>query len=299
MILLLILGVCLLGFAIATLLRGVTENRVKTSERLAAIDEYGFSAESTAPEIQLGREVTGLAGFASTVGTAFAQRVGSVREDDIRAELMAAGIYGMSPRTLIGYRVLAALLIPALILILGGASLLSIALAAFMVFLGWMLPLVLVRRKARQRLTIIDRRLPDLIDLLVVTVEAGLGFAGALRLAADHISGPLSDELRLTLQEQTMGLGVDDALSNLAARADTPGMRAFVRALAQGERLGISIGQVMRNLAIDMRKRRRQSAEERAQKAPIKMLFPLVFMIFPALFIILLFPAVIQIVKVL
>ncbi len=168
-----------------------------------------------------------------------------------------------------------------------------------MVFFGWMLPLVIIRRKARMRLQVIDRRLPDLIDLLVVTVEAGLGFGGALRLAADHVGGPLSDELRLTLQEQTMGLGVDDALSNLAARADTPGMRAFVRALAQGERLGISIGQVMRNLAVDMRKRRRQMAEERAQKAPIKMLFPLVFLIFPSLFIILLVPAVLQIIKVL
>ena len=299
MILLLIIGVCLLGFAVAALLKGVTTNRLKTAERLAAIDEYGFTAESTAPEIQLGGDSGGVAGFASTVGAAFTQRVGSVREDDIRAELMAAGIYGMSPRTLIGYRVLAAVLFPAVILIVGSGSLLSVALAAFMVFGGWMLPLVLVRRKARRRLTIIDRRLPDLIDLLVVTVEAGLGFAGALRLAADHLTGPLSDELRLTLQEQTMGLGVDDALSNLATRADTPGMRAFVRALAQGERLGISIGQVMRNLAVDMRKRRRQMAEERAQKAPIKMLFPLVFLIFPALFIILLLPAVLQIIKVL
>jgi tight adherence protein C len=153
-----------------------------------------------------------------------------------------------------------------------------------------------VRRKARSRLQEIDHRLPDLIDLLVVTVEAGLGFGGALRLAAEHVTGPLSDELRLTLQEQTMGLGTDEALSNMAIRAATPGMLAFVRAMAQGERLGISIGHVLRNLAIDMRKRRRSLAEERAQKAPIKMLFPLVFLIFPAMFIVLMTPALLSII---
>jgi tight adherence protein C len=298
MILLLILGVCLLGISIAAFLRAFSAKRLKTNERLAAIDEYGFTAESTAPQISLGED-GGVAGFVSAVGAAVAQRFGGIKEDDLRAELMAAGIYNTSPRMLIGYRALAAILLPTLVILLGGFQLLSIVIAAAMIFAGWMLPLVIVRRKARSRLTIIDRRLPDLIDLLVVTVEAGLGFGGALRLAADHIKGPLSDELRLTLQEQTMGLGTDDALSNLAARADTPGMRAFVRALAQGERLGISIGQVMRNLAVDMRKRRRQMAEERAQKAPIKMLFPLVFLIFPSLFIILLVPAMLQIIKVL
>ena len=296
---LLILGVGLLGVSITALLRALTTNRLKATERLSAIDEYGFSAESTAPDIAFGADKSSVARLLSAIGAAVTQRFGSIREEDIRAELMAAGIYGMSPRALIGYRVVTAFLLPTLVIVLGGLSLEFVALAAATVFLGWMLPLVIVRRKARVRLQVIDRRLPDLIDLLVVTVEAGLGFSGALRLAAEHIQGPLSDELRLTLQEQTMGLGVDDALSNLAARADTPGMRAFVRALAQGERLGISIGQVMRNLAVDMRKRRRQMAEERAQKAPIKMLFPLVFLIFPSLFIILLVPAMLQIVKVL
>jgi tight adherence protein C len=146
------------------------------------------------------------------------------------------------------------------------------------------------------RLKEIDRRLPDLIDLLVVTIEAGLGFTGALRMASEHLVGPLSDELSLTLQEQTMGLSVNDALGNLLARANTEGMRSFVRAMAQGERLGISLGHIMRNLAIDMRKRRRKAAEERAQKAPIKMLFPLVFLIFPALYIVLLVPAALTLV---
>ena len=91
-----------------------------------------------------------------------------------------------------------------------------------------------------------------------------------------------------------MGLSIDEALGNLAERADTPAMRAFVRAMAQGERMGISTGQIMRNLAHEMRDRRRAQAEEKAQKAPIVMLFPLVFLIFPAMFIILMTPAIIN-----
>lgn len=297
MYLLLILGVVCIGVAVAAMLRVLTARRLKTSERLAAIDEYGFSAESTAPDLPLQRRRSGTTDFVAAVGAAVAQRFGSIREEDLRAELMSAGIYGMSPRTLLGYRAICAILLPTFTIIVAGFTLIGVALALGMIAGGWMLPLIIVRRKARSRLQEIDHRLPDLIDLLVVTVEAGLGFGGALRLAAEHVTGPLSDELRLTLQEQTMGLGTDEALSNMAVRAATPGMLAFVRAMAQGERLGISIGHVLRNLAVDMRKRRRSMAEERAQKAPIKMLFPLVFLIFPAMFIVLMTPALLSIIS--
>src|SRR5207244_12794596 len=99
-------------------------------------------------------------------------------------------------------------------------------------------------------------------------------------------------ELRLTLQEQDMGLSMHEALGNMLSRCETASMRSFVRSVLQGETLGVSIGAIMRNLAMEMRKRRRQAAEERAQKAPIKMLFPLVFLIFPAMFIVLLYPAI-------
>ncbi len=293
MILLLILGIGCIGVAIVALLRGLTVQRLRTAERLAAIDEYGFSAESTAPEITLRRD-EGIAGFVSAIGEAFAQRVGSIREEDLRAELMSAGMYTMSPRMLLGYRVIAALLLPAFVLLVGSFSLLSIGLSILAVFAGWMLPLVLVRRKALRGW---NHRAPTarLIDLLAVTDEAARIRGRAPSRQTHH--RPVEHELRLTLQEQTMGLGVDEALANLAARADTPGMRTFVCAMAQGERLGISIGHVMRNLAVDMRKRRRQMAEEKAQKAPIKMLFPLVFMIFPSLFIVLMTPAILKIIS--
>lgn len=94
-----------------------------------------------------------------------------------------------------------------------------------------------------------------------------------------------------------MGLSTNEALKNLLGRAETPAMRSFVRSILQGENLGVSIGEIMRNLAGEMRKRRRAAAEERAQKAPIKILFPLIFLIFPAMFVILLGPAVFQFIE--
>jgi tight adherence protein C len=160
--------------------------------------------------------------------------------------------------------------------------------------LGWWVPSQFVKDRAKRRLTEIDYELPELIDLLVVTIEAGLGFVGSLQMAAKRLTGPLGDELRLTLQEQNMGLSINEALHNTMLRADTPAMRSFVRSVTQGERLGVSIGQIMRDLATEMRRRRKQSAEERAQRAPIKILFPLVFLIFPAMFIVLLGPALMQ-----
>ena len=159
---------------------------------------------------------------------------------------------------------------------------------------GWFLPLQVVKDQAIRRLDEIDYQLPELIDLLVVTVEAGLGFVGSLQTAATRISGPLGEEIRLTLQEQSMGLSMQEALLSMLDRVDTASMRSFVRSVVQGETLGVSIGQIMRDLAGEMRRRRKASAEERAQKAPIKILFPLVFLIFPAMFVVLLGPALIQ-----
>jgi tight adherence protein C len=152
--------------------------------------------------------------------------------------------------------------------------------------------MTIVRGRAKRRLEQVERDLPELIDLLIVTVEAGLGFNGSMQIASERVQGPLGDELRLTLQEQRMGLSSHTALMNMLTRSETPSMRSFVRSVLQGENLGVSIGAIMRSLAIEMRKRRRQNAEERAQKAPIKMLFPLIFLLFPSLFIVLLFPAV-------
>jgi tight adherence protein C len=264
----LMLGLFFVAICVVGLIRVITAPRSRAIQRVAEIEAYGSSAQPGLATTGLPTEISssGLSDLAGRIGGVAAGRFGRVRESALRDELMAAGMYTTSPRTLLGYRVLAAIMFPALILALGSGSALSVVLALAMIGLGWMLPLTVVRRLARKRIDQIDHALPDLVDLLVVTVEAGLGFSGSLRMAADQFAGPLSDELRLTLQEQAMGLAMSDALVNLLRRADTPSMSSFVRSVIQGESLGVSTGTIMRNIAVEMRKHRRKAAEERAQK---------------------------------
>jgi tight adherence protein C len=240
-------------------------------------------------------EVGHIGRLATSLGEHFGPKLSFMREDETQRRLIAAGYYTMPARRFLGYQLLATIglvLFFLWIVIASGASIgAGLLLILLAVLIGWGAPQFYVSKRATQRLQEIDEALPELIDLLAVTIEAGLAFGASLRMAAERLSGPLGDELRLTLQEQSLGLTPVEALDNWLGRTDTPAVRAFVRAMTQGERLGISVGQILRNLAIEMRKRRRAIAEERAQKAPIKILFPLVFLIVPALFVILLGPA--------
>jgi tight adherence protein C len=296
--LLLIVGAVLAGTCAALVGRAIAMPRLRALERVGQIGAYGFNAE--APDAAEPRALThALEGLAKALGGYFANRLQGLSEVELRRELMAAGLYRITPAALVGYRVLAALSLPVCFLWMGSAIGLQPALvvvgAPLMLMTGWLAPVTIVRRRARMRLSRIDYELPELVDLLVVTVESGLGFSGSMQIAAERFGGPLGDELRLALQEQAMGLPTDGAMANMLARADTDGMRSFVRSIRQGESLGVSIGQIMRNLADEMRSRRRALAEERAQKAPIKILFPLVGLIFPSIFVVLLGPAVLSI----
>jgi tight adherence protein C len=295
--LLLIFGVGLLAGCAVLIARAFALPRLRAMEHIGRIDAYGFSAQAAADAPP--RALQGaLDHIAKTLGSFFASRMQSLSETEMRRELMAAGMYRTSPVTLIGYRVISAVSVSATVLWIVSsaqmAGITAIMLVAISIAIGWLGPMIIVRRRARRRLEQIDLELPELVDLLVVTVEAGLGLASSMQLAAERSMGPLGDELRLALQEQAMGLQTDQVLANILTRSDTPALRSFVRSVRQGEALGVSIGQIMRNLAVEMRKRRFASAEERAQKAPVKMLFPLVALIFPALFIVLLAPAIIQ-----
>ena len=204
--------------------------------------------------------------------------------------LRSAGLYRTEPATFVGYRVLAGVALPTWLLLMnaGGIGLRIVAIAMFAGAMGWVLPSFVLKRRASRRVEKIDLEMPELVDLLVTTVEAGVGLAASLQMVARRVEGPLGQELRLTLQEQNMGLTIEDSLQNMLGRIDSMSVRTFVQAIVQGQMLGVSIGKIMRDLAVDMRKRRRQMAEERAQKAPTKILFPLVFLILPALMIIIL-----------
>jgi len=296
MTLLLLTGIGLIGACAALVGRAIALPRLRALERVGEIEAYGYAAPErvAAPT----RALTGaLDNVAKGLGSFFEGRLHGLSESDSRRELMAAGMYRTAPATLVGYRVICAISFPVTTLWLAstmrmGAGLVLL-LAITMLGVGWLAPITLVRRRARMRLERVDRDLPELVDLLVVTVESGRGFASSMQLAAERLEGPLGDEMRLAIQEQVMGLPMDQVLANMLSRSDSESMRSFVRSIRQGDSLGVSMGQIMRNLALEMRKRRRASAEERAQKAPIKILFPLAMLIFPALFIVLLAPAVI------
>jgi len=291
------IGVLLLAVSAGFVVRAIALTRIRTSAHLRQIDTYGFSAnapETATIDIPRPNLRAHLDRLAGAIGKA-TEGPGWRTPVDARS-LRAAGVYSLSSDAFHGYRVIGSVLLPSVILLpsIAGGSIgfLRVVQVIVIFALAWLGPAILVRTRAQRRMDDIDRALPELIDVLIATMEAGLGFAGSLQMVAERFSGVLGKELRLTLQEQRLGLTTDQALTNLLERCDTPSMRAFVRAVMQGESLGVSIATMMRNLATETRKRRRQNAHAQIQKAPVKMLFPLVFLIFPALMIVLLYPAI-------
>jgi tight adherence protein C len=295
MIVLSLIALALLAVSAVLVMRALALPRMKSAERVRSIEYYGFDAAKPlyAPEKTDG---PAFAGLAISIGTALARRIG-VGSDELRRDLVTAGFYKLSPTALLGYRVLSGVAIGILGLVAtqGSGAAVTIIAGGFGALFGWFLPVGYVQRSGRYRLAEIDRELPDLIDLMVVTIEAGLTLSASMQLASTKFTGPLGEELRITLQEQRMGRSLHDALLGLLGRCDTPNVRSFVRSVTQGENLGVSIGSIMRNLAEEMRKRRRAAAEKMAQKAPVKILFPLVFLILPAFVIIILAPPVITV----
>jgi tight adherence protein C len=174
---------------------------------------------------------------------------------------------------------------------LAGKSSLGILLALFFLFVGFMLPDMFVSFKARGRREEIRAGLPDALDLLAVSVEAGLGFDAAIAKLTEHMEGPLVEEFALSLGEMRIGETRQHALEKMVQRVQAPELASFVRAIIQADQLGISLGRILRVQATDTRNKRQAAAEEKAMKAPIKMLFPTALFIFPSMFLIILGPA--------
>jgi tight adherence protein C len=176
----------------------------------------------------------------------------------------------------------------------GAAMLFGLSLAA----LGFIAPDFVVSSRARKRRDEVKSQLPDALDLLMISVEAGLGFDGAVGKLTEHMDGALAEEFALTLNEMRIGESRPEALRRLTDRVDTPEVSAFTRAIIQSDQLGMSLGRILRVQAADSRLRRQSAAEEKAMKAPIKMLFPTVLFIFPAMFIVILGPAMLTLGKI-
>jgi tight adherence protein C len=156
---------------------------------------------------------------------------------------------------------------------------------------GYMAPNFYLDQRAYDRAAIMQKALPDAIDLLTISVESGLGFDAAVAQVARNTEGPLAEEFARMLQEMQIGRGRTDALRSMADRTNLPDLRAFVSAMVQADAFGIPIGQVLRVQSSEIRVKKRQWAEEQAQKVPVKILIPLIFCILPCLFIVVLGPA--------
>jgi len=163
--------------------------------------------------------------------------------------------------------------------------------------IGLFLPVGVVNSQAQKRQKAIQKSLPDMLDLLLVSVEAGLGFDMALKRVTEKSPGELSQELSRSLEEMRRGRSREESLRGIVNRTGVADLSSFITAIIQAEQLGTNIANTLRVQATTMRQKRRQRAEETAMKAPIKMLFPLVFFIFPTLFVVILGPAMINIIR--
>jgi tight adherence protein C len=161
--------------------------------------------------------------------------------------------------------------------------------------LGFFAPNLYLYQRAYERAEQLQRELPDAIDLLTISVESGLGFDAAVQQVARNTKGPLADELSRMLREMQIGQGRGDALRGLAERTNVADVRTFVGAMVQADSFGIPISQVLRVQSAEIRVKRRQRAEEKAQQVPVKITIPLIFCILPTLFIAVMGPAVLSI----
>lgn len=245
--------------------------------------------------------------FSSRVFHPLLERVGHLgtnlvkgeRRSRIDRKLALAG----SPHNWDAQKVVAAKVLGALV----GAGLILLAMGGFksntllplLLFtgVGFFAPDGILAHRAEARQKVIQRALPDTMDLLTISVEAGLGFDAALVQVMENVPGPLSQEIGRLLHEVRLGVSRSDAFRHLSDRTNVEELNSFILAIVQAESFGVSISRVLRAQAKDQRTKRRQRAEEKAMKIPVKILFPLIFCVLPALFVVVIGPGAIRIVE--
>ena len=296
---LILLGAALVFLAIFVLVLGLTHERPHPmNARIAGLrgerPEFDFSQhEGVEPA-----RARLIAPLASTLGNGLQRLLPVNVVQGIRIKLVQAG----EPITLGGFLVASATCFAtmtsfAVVLMLSSsfAGLMKFAVVGLCLALGALMPKVWLDNRVRLRQKLILKSLPDAFDLITTCVEAGLGLEAALARVAEKVQGPFGEELTVMLQDVALGKLRRDALREVAERTGVPDLTSFINAVVQAETMGTSIAAVLRVQADQMRIRRRQRAEQEAQAAPIKMMFPLVLFIFPTMFIVILGPAAISI----
>lgn len=304
------IAIALAGMAVAgvvfTVFSRVNERR-ELRETLSQVDGYDVSAAAEAGVIDEG-ELHG--SFMDRVGRQLMGDIGGLGRrftptgyiEKVRHKFVMAGRDSTAEvDRFLASRVLSLVAVPLILVFFfvwnpleftGMTRLLIVGLLLMVIVMG---PEAKLNRAVQSRQTAILQDLPDVLDLLTISVEAGLGFEQALDRTIATVPGPLSTEFARMLGETRAGSSRADAMRAMDARIDITEVRSFVLAILQADTFGVSIGRVLRAQADEMRIRRRQRAQEQAQKAPVKMLIPMVLCIFPALFVVILVPAMIQI----
>jgi len=290
----------LVGAAILVVAHAVRLGRRSTSQAVANVAAYGYGATAPVTTARQAKRSESNLRLERSLANIARRMSPADYESTLRIRLLQAGLYGFRPSRFLMIRILGTLVLGSLGFLYSRSApndawrMLMIAGGPV---LGFMLPDTMLSMRIARRQRRIERDCADMIDLLAITVQAGLGLDHALKLTCDRIEGPLADEIRLMLNEIRVGEARPEALRRLADRAPTPTIRSFARAMSQSESMGVSIGHTLKALAVDARARKRLNAEELAQKAPIKMIFPLATCFFPAILIVAAGPGVLAITK--
>jgi len=289
---LLILAIATIGLAAFYFAEVATSPMRTRRELVHRAANYGRVRTITGKEMPRFRE-RAFAPFVSQVAKLMLRINPRTTTASVAAKMMAAGMRKASPTSFIAAKGIFALVGAFTGLLVGGvASPAKAPLFALLLgLLGFLGPGMFLNSKVQARQQLVAQELPDALDLLSVSVEAGLGFDGAVQKLTEHMEGALIEEFELALGEIRIGEGRQEALKKMAERSASHEMSSFVRSIIQADQLGISLGRILRIQAGDSRIKRQLLAEEKAMKAPIKMLFPTVLFIFPAMFIVVLGPA--------
>ncbi|CAN5637912.1 type II secretion system F family protein [soil metagenome] len=287
----------LIGGAVTLAVVGVraSGDAISIEERLAAFAESPTSLEELELSLPFRQRV--IAPIVVKLGGFFGRFLPHKNMEKLQRNLIEAGNPSkLGPVEFMGVRLALAIILSGsfflLFLLTAGAATMTFLIPAVVGGIGYIFPGIWLSRKISQRKQEIQNSLADAIDLLSISVEAGLGFDPALARVTNKWDNALTDEFKRMLGEIQMGKSRREAMRELQARVNVDDLNVFISSLVQADQLGVSIAQILRVQSRQMRIRRRQRAEEKAQKAPIKMLFPMVFLIFPAMYVMILGPAI-------
>jgi tight adherence protein C len=282
------------GVAVVLVYEELVRGDSRRRATLRRVVTYSSSVATPVPNARFEVKRAGLFATAVSALSAVSLKLSPrTRVNDLQLRLAAAGL----ARKITAQQFLALKVVVALLAVVIGFAAAGISAGGFLLALvlgggSWLLPEYALKRLGRDRADRLSAHLPAAIDQIAISLEAGLGFDAALSYLIRRGRSPLAEEFRVMLTEVQMGEPRAEALRRLAERVPSDGMRAFVQALVQSEGVGISRTEILRNQASDLRDKWRSAAEERAQKAPIKMLFPIVIFIVPVMFVVILGPAI-------